>query len=251
MNPFLSAATVFICSFAGALGGLALRARMPDLERETRDVLTLVMGLVSTVTAMVLSLMITSSSAVLTTQDGEVQQLSARIVDLDRRLAHYGPETNEIRALLRAIVIAEVQRLWPPDDADGTALTPAPGIVEADDLYGRIIGLRPQSEMQRFAKDRALQTMGELAQIRLLMQEQATETIPVLFFGIMVFWLVALFTGFGLLARRNAVVVASLSVGALIVGCAIFLVIETRQCYTGLIQVSSAPMKSALAQMGR
>jgi len=253
MTPLVSGAIVFICVFAGSLGGLALRVRVPDryLDADSRDAMKLVVGLVSTVTAMVLSLMIAASNAVFVTQDSDVQQLSAHFVDLDRRLAFYGAETKEIRAMLREVITAEIQRLWRPGSATSADLAPAPATLQGDDVYARILALKPQSDAQRFGQGRALQTIAEMGHLRLLMQEQAGDMIPSPVFAVLLAWLVALFAGFGLLARRNAMVVTSLLVGALIVAGAIFLILETRHCYTGLIQISSAPMKRALAQIGR
>lgn len=247
------AAIVFICVFAGALGGLALRARVPDryFDADSRDAMGLVIALVSTVTAMVLSLLVNSSNSLLNTQQSEVQQLSAHFVELDHRLALYGPETKEIRAMLREVIAAEIQRLWQPGSAASDDLATAPATLAGDDVYARILALNPQSDTQRFSQSHALQSVTEMAHIRLLMNEQASQAIPWPFLSILVFWLVVLFAGFGLLARRSAIMVTSLFVGALVVAGALFLVVEMRHGYTGLIQISSAPLKNALAQIGR
>jgi len=253
MTARVIAAIVFACVFAGGLAGLALRARVPDhhLDADLRDGMKLVLGLVSTVTAMVLSLLVNSSNSMLVTQDGEVQQLSARFVELDRRLAFYGPETREIRAMLRGIIVAEIERLWQPDSAGSTDLAQAPATLAGDDVYVKILALNPQSDAQRFGQSRALQLFTEMAHTRLLMHEQASEALPWPFMVVLVFWMVALFTGFGILARRNAMGVTTLFFGALIVAGAMFLIVEMRHSYTGLIRVSSAPMHRALAQVGR
>lgn len=253
MTGHLIAMIVFICVSAGALGGVALRARVPDhdLDTDLREGIKLVLGLVSTVTAMVLSLLVTSSNSLLATQDSEVQQLSAQVVELDRRLAVYGPETKEIRAMLREVVAAEIQRLWHPDGAADANLPQTPAALEGDDVYVRILALTPQSDAQRFGQSRALQALTEMAHIRLLMHEQASEALPWPFLAVLVFWLFALFAGFGLVSRANAMGVTTLFVGALIVAGAMFLIVDMRHGYTGLIQVSSAPLKSAMEQIGR
>ncbi|HUL67441.1 MAG TPA: hypothetical protein VLW55_22800 [Burkholderiaceae bacterium] len=253
MTAHVMAAIVFICVSAGALGGVALRARVPDhdLDTDLREGMKLVLGLVSTVTGMVLGLMVNSSNSLLNTQDSEVQQLSAQFVELDHRLAHYGPETKEIRAMLREVVAAEIERLWQPGTAASADLAQAPTTSEGDDVYAKILALKPQSDAQRFAQSRALQSVTEMAHVRLLMHEQASEAIPWPFLVILVFWLVALFAGFGILSRGNAMGVTTLFVGALIVSGALFLIVDMRHGYTGLIQISSAPMQRALAQIGR
>lgn len=63
-------------------------------------------------------------------------------------------------------------------------------------------------------------------------------------------WLTVLFFGFGLLARHNATVVAALFVGSFSVAGAIFLIVELNDPYGGWMQISSAPLRAALAEMG-
>ncbi len=91
-------------------------------------------------------------------------------------------------------------------------------------------------------------TMGTT--IRLLHQ-QAGGSLSWPFFVVLVFWLVVLFAGFGLYARRNATIIAALFVGALTVAGAIFLILEMNRPYSGLMEISSAPIRDALAQIGR
>jgi len=253
MPARLIAAIVFVSVFAGGLGGLALRARLSDrfFDEDTRDAMKLVVALVSTVAAMVLSLLVNSSDSLLNTQDSELQQLSAHFVELDHRLALYGPETTKIRGMLRGVISAEIQRLWQPDGATSPDLATAPATFQGDEVYARILALAPQSDMQRFAQSRALESVTDIAHLRLLMNEQASEAIPWPFLSILVFWLVMLFVGFGLLARQSAMMVTSLFVGAMVVAGALFLIIDMRHSYTGLIQISSMPLKGALAQIGR
>jgi nitric oxide reductase large subunit len=65
-----------------------------------------------------------------------------------------------------------------------------------------------------------------------------------------VFWLALLFISFGLFVRPNVTVVVSLFASALAVCGAIFLILEMYQPYSGLIHVSDAPLRAALAQIG-
>ena len=69
--------------------------------------------------------------------------------------------------------------------------------------------------------------------------------------AVLVFWLILLFTSFGLFVRPNVVVVVSLFASALAVCAAIFLILEMFQPYSGLIQASSAPLRAAVAQLGQ
>jgi hypothetical protein len=68
---------------------------------------------------------------------------------------------------------------------------------------------------------------------------------------VLTFWITALFISFGLFAPLNGTTVASLLVSALSVSGAIFLILEMYTPYGGLIEVSSAPLRAALAQLGK
>ena len=83
------------------------------------------------------------------------------------------------------------------------------------------------------------------------MYEQGASAVPVPMLVILVLWLTIIFVSFGLFAPRNATVVASLFVSALSVSCAIFLILEMYRPFEGMIQISSAPLTTALAHLGK
>jgi len=68
---------------------------------------------------------------------------------------------------------------------------------------------------------------------------------------VVVFWLAALFVSFGMFSNPNSVVITTLLICAVSVGGALFLIVELDQPYGGLIRISSAPLRNALAQLGR
>src|SRR5215471_8787492 len=92
----------FCCVFGGASFGLALRARLREhhLSTETKDFVKLGVGIIATMTALVLGLLVASAKSSFDAQKGELGQMAANIVLLDRALAHYGPEAKEARQVL-------------------------------------------------------------------------------------------------------------------------------------------------------
>ena len=78
---------------------------------------------------------------------------------------------------------------------------------------------------------------------------QAGGSIPVPFLIILVFWLSAMFVSFTLFARTNLLVITSLFVCALSFACAIFLVLELNDPFAGLMGISSATLRNALAPL--
>jgi len=97
--------------------------------------------------------------------------------------------------------------------------------------------------------NRAIQAFTEGAQIRLQLFAQTGGSIPVPFLVILVFWLSAIFVSFTLFARTNLIVMAALLVGALSFACAIFLVLELDNPFTGLMGISSATLRTALSPL--
>ena len=246
MNSTLIAVLVFVFVFGGALAGVAIRVPAHHQDAETKDVVKLVMGLVATISALVLSLLIASAHSSYDIQESEVQQLGAQLVLLDEVFAHYGPEANDARAQLRRMVKVELARLW-PDAGAARAATRAPqNYVPTEDLFDTVARLTPNSEAQRSAQARALQLMTTMGTTIRLLHQQAGGSLSWPFFVVLVFWLVVLFAGFGLYARRNATVIAALFVGALTVAGAIFLILEMNRPYSGLMEISSVPIRDAL-----
>src|SRR4029453_16828750 len=116
MNSIAVASLVFAFTFAGALAGLWMHARLPDthLAGDSKDVVKLVMGLIATVAALVLGLLISSAHRSYEAQDAEVQQIGVHLFQLDRALERFGPEAKEAREMLHRIVQAEVKRASVP-----------------------------------------------------------------------------------------------------------------------------------------
>lgn len=80
---------------------------------------------------------------------------------------------------------------------------------------------------------------------------QADSSIPSVLLAVLVFWIAVIFLSFGLFAPRNATVLAALLVCAMSVSGSIFLLLELNSPFDGAIRISSAPMRDALARLGR
>ena len=122
---------------------------------------------------------------------------------------------------------------------------------EAGRIFDGIAALPAKTDLERFGQSRALQLLASAAETRRLLAEQSQGSLSRPFLVVLISWLVVLFFGFGLFTRINATVVAALVVGCLSVAGAIFLILEMNQPYGGWMQVSSAPLRDALAQMSQ
>jgi hypothetical protein len=242
---------VFALVFGSALLAMLARTALPEhhLSADSKDTVKLGIALIATMSALVLSLLVASAKSAFDTRSNQVVQAAADIILLDRALARYGPETKEARALLQSTVAAVVERFWPADGARPIAIDPNISPVEA--LYDKIEKLSPQNEAQRLLRGEALTMTESVGRTRILLFENLGASIPVPFLVVLVFWLCVIFASFGLFAPPNGTVMVVLCVCALSVAGAIFLIIELDRSFEGLLQVSGAPLRTALAQLGR
>ena len=241
---------VFASVFGGALGGLLLRRALPSdhLSSESKDVVKMSMGLVTTMAALVLGLLVSSAKSFYDAQSNELTQMSARVILLDRILAHYGTETKEVRDLLRRAIADSIDRVWPEERTPSKPGVPS---TAPEALLDKIQELSPKDEKQRALQSQALSAAAGLIQTRWLMYEQETNSISVPMLVTLIFWLAAIFTSFGLFAPRNATVITALFVAGGAVSGAIFLILEMYAPFGGLIKLSSAPLRTALTQLGK
>lgn len=255
MNPATIASIVFVCVFGGAVVGMLLRAIMPEhhLSEESRDVIKLGMGLIATIAALVLGLVIATAKSTYDLQDSAVKHAAAKIIRLDRVLAQYGPEANQAREALRHTVALRIDEIW-PEERSQTGKMNTSGVIPVvghDGIDSTISRLEPRTDAQAAIKKRAFKIGGDIMETRWFVQGGAGNSVPVPFLVVVVFWLTIIFMSFGIFAPRNATVVAVLFVCAISVACAIFLILEMDQPFKGIMKISSAPMRFALSQLGQ
>lgn len=252
MTSLWIACGVFAGTFGAGLLGLRLRARLPEhhLESESRDAVKLVMGLVATMSALVLSLLVSTTQEAYRSQNDELALLAANIVVLDRMMLLYGgdlPEVQEARRRLRHGINLEFTRIMSQDGIRAEDLAPEGRRNPLEPFYEQVQRLRPSTDAQHQALARAIEVSAALSRTRMLVVEQLSSSLPAPFLAILLFWLAMLFLGFGLMTRLNATVVATLAIGALSVAGALFLILELDRPFDGLMRISNAPLRSALA----
>lgn len=251
MSPMAVSLLTLAVVFGGALLGIFLRIHLPSdhIGGDSRDVVKLGMGLVGTMAALVLGLLIASAKSSYDTQSAELTDISSKVVLLDRILAHYGPETKETRDVLRASVVRILDGMQSKQPA--SSYLTSSSSTGAEVLYDKIRDLSPANDAQRSSQAQAMSIVLSLAQTRWLMFEQSANSISFPLLAVLIFWLTIIFISFGLFAPPNATVIATLFVCAISVSGAIFLILEMYTPYAGLIQVSTAPLRTALAHLGQ
>ena len=251
MNTTLTALIVFGCLVGAVWLGRTLRRLLPGdhLTADSRDVIKLAMGLVATMSALVLGLLVSSAKGSYDTERSEVIQMSAKVTFLGRVLAAYGPEAAGVRAQLRETMEEGIREMWPGEMRRPARL--APNTQAANAAYGAIQALSPQNDMQAALKAQAATLAVDVAQIRTLLVAQSVPSVSTTMLIILVSWLVVIYLGFSVLAPPNATTILALMVSALAVAGAIFLILELDQPFGGLIRISSEPMLNALNQLAK
>jgi hypothetical protein len=247
----MTSATIFLISFVSIASGFGLGMVLPGarLSPETREVVRLGTGLLVTLAAVLISLMIASAKNSYDKQDAHFRQLSAHLVLADQLLSQYGPEAAEIRKMMRQAVPAAIDRIWHEKATSSPQSNAFSANSMAEQFNNAIDKLSPASDAQRAIKARILQASADIANTRLLMFADGDNPILTPFLLILILWLTVIFTSFGLFVEPGRVVVTVLLVFALSVSSALFLIADLSQPYAGLMQISREPLRTVLSPL--
>jgi hypothetical protein len=176
-------------------------------------------------------------------------QKASKYALLDRVLEIYGPQAAEVRDDLHALIEGETRRLW-PDDAHATARTKSQD-QKGNAFYGALLSLEARDETQRALKAQAASLALDIGQLLSLMEAESTTSISKPMLTVVVLWLVQIFLGFSVIAPPTATATFALIASALCTAGAIFLILELDDPFSGLIRISSEPMRKVLGQLGK
>jgi len=252
MIALIICAIVFACVFSGALFGMFCASVVPEhhLTADSRAVINMAMGMMVTLSALVVGLLIASAKSSFDEKDSEMTRAAARLILFDRTMALYGPETQDIRNRVRQMVAMRISQIWPEENAGSIAPEAFAKGSAIEALQRRLLDLSPKNDAQQWLKSNALRTATEIGEARWLILEQAGTHIQWPFLAILIFWLAMIFASFGLVAPRNRTVIAVLLICALAVAGALYLIVQMDQPYSGLIKLSSAPLRATLSELG-
>lgn len=246
MNSILVGSIVFAGTFGASLLALAVRRLLPEhhLKSDTKDTVQLAMGLVATMTALVLGLLVASSKGSYDDQRNEVITMASKIAFLDRSLTLYGPDAAAARDAFHRSVEVMVARQWSESPTEPARMDAQSAVTEQ--AYHAFHALAPKSDAQGAIKAHALDAAKDLGLSNWLLCERSGSSVSPALLVIVSCWLAILFFSFGLFAPRNATAVTALLVAALSAAGAIFLILELDRPFNGLLQIPREPMINAL-----
>ncbi len=220
---------------------------------DARDVLKSATGMIATLVALVLGLLVTSSKSTFDRTTDAMNESGAKIIQIDRLLKKFGPEALAAKNALKILTTDVITQMDEGKLSMGERLEANDRHPEGplEDRFTKPIqNLVPTNGEQEKIQRRASELMTSLIESRWSMIERATNKLPNPFLVLLFFWLAVLFAGFGILAPRNnpTILTAFLICGFSMAG-AIYLIVEMNEPLDGTMRVSTSPLKIALKVM--
>ena len=258
-----STALLLVLLLTSSALGWRLRRSLPQQHRtqDTVDAVRLIVAMLVTFSALVLGLLTSSVKARFDADADAIRGFGVRLTELDQRLREYGPEADSSRALLRTYTAAVLVDTWPgikrPPGRYPVALHPAQrGSAESlqlGDMLARIdlrlLSFAPVDPLHANLAALLRMRMASLMHERWTLIETAHATLSWPFLAVLMLWLMIVFAIFGLSSPPNAVVIATVLLCTLSVSSALFLILDFDGPFTGLLKVSSQPIRDALRHM--
>lgn len=238
MTSLSVALGTFIVILAGMCFGIFLRMNLPKryLNDKTADTVKLSAGVIATLAALTLGLLIASAKTSYDTRISQVRQMAAGLILSDRLLALYGAGAQDARAKLRATVSPVADQIWAESTTDASKRR-FEAAIEAEDYVNALYALGPQSDLQKRLKERVVQTTIEIARSRLDLFSQLNTLLPPPLLIVLAFWFAALFAAYSMYAEINAVSIIALTICAASVSGAMFLLFQMNNPFSGLMGI--------------
>jgi hypothetical protein len=267
MSEVWDSAILLLVLLGGSALGVVARPFLSERHRsaETTDLIRLVVTMLVTFAALVLGLLTSSVKASFDAVDTDLRSFAINLIQLDRSLRQYGSEADTARALLRSYTAAAIASTWktepkPPGDYYPRQVSPPPNAdsIESTSLGDMLttieIDLRRldlQNPMQRRLAPVILNQFERMTRMRWRLIEEAHSSISMPFYLVLTLWLVIVFASFGLSAPRNILSYITILLGALSIASVIYVILDLDTPFSGILMVSSQPMRDALTQLSR
>jgi len=244
---------VLVLVFVSALLGRLIRRRLPGshLDAQSEAVVKLSMGVVGTLAALVLGLLVATANSSFTSSSQEVTSIASNVIQLDHLLRQYGREADGARDLLRRYTAMKLQDLYPESSATKPTLDNPQTVSLLEELQSWLSTLEAHGANQRWLQSEAQRLTTAIVGSRWLLVERDVSGIPTPLLVLVVFWLCVLFMSFGLFAPPNTTVTVVLFLCALAVAGAVQLTVDLNKPFLGTVRLSGQPMKYALDVVNR
>ena len=266
MSEIGSAVLVFAVLLIATGLGVGVRPLLPEEHKahETVQLVQLVIGMLVTFAALVLGLMTASAKSNFDTASNDMRTYAAELIEFDTTLRELGSAADESRRLLRQYTAAAIASTWPQEPAPSGEYPRNLGVPDnPHQLENARLGdmltavgielrrLRTNDSLQQRALEDALTQYRRVVDARWKIIEEAHSSISQPFFMTLTFWLGVIFLSFGLITPRNALALVTISLGAVSIASAIYVIVDLDSPFTGPIVVSSMPLRDTLEHLRR
>jgi hypothetical protein len=254
MNSYLIAAVSFLCIFGGALGGLIIQSFLPPhhLTKESQESVKLGAGLIATMAALILGLLVSSSKGTYDRVNVLINEVAANMISLDQTLRNYGPEADPLRHNLLERFTTVRNDIWPEKNMVVTKSSDA--FRKESTILGlvkKIAALKSDDPGALQMQSNAIHIATELNQQRWKITVESTSKLPLTLVVIPIFWITFLTFVYGLFAPRNPTVALVLFFCSLSIAGAIYLICEMSMPLDGSIKVPSQPFQTAIELLSK
>lgn len=263
-SPWLSLIALALM-LAAVLCGAAIRRHWPEhhTNRETIELLQTTVMLLATFAAIVLGLLITSAKTDFDNLENDIRSFSATLVQLDYGLEELGPDGVPIRQSLVRYTAAATAAAWrdqPPPPGNYypiLARAHTPGLGATLPILGQMLeqtnsaleSLTPKGAPAIRRQAAAQRLMDVAIAQRWRITEASMGSLSSPFFSVLLFWTAVIYLCFGLSAPLNRINLMALTLSAMALSSAFFVIIDLYTPFSGIFTISSAPVRAAIEEM--
>jgi hypothetical protein len=250
MNIFFRSLAIATLTFLCAIAGFYVRTLFPSHAALSVDLIRSVSGLIGTLFAIVLGLLVSSSYSTFNSHQADFDALVTTAANIDLLLKHFPGESDQSRFVLKNMVLRLLHRYWP--DKKGRSA----GEISYNDLshdVTEILEINHAAEkFEKVTRD-DLNAIREFSSKFVAIQSNIVRSLssqmPTLLLAVVFGWACLLFFLYGCVSDANMLGIFFLFLGAIAIASANFLILELTHPYQGTFKVSSAAFDLLLGSM--
>ena len=252
MGHYVFSAVVLVLILASAALGSHVRARLADhhFSEDSLAAMRIAVGLVATLSALVLSLLISSGKSSLDLVNSALQHNSVAMIQLDRTLSRFGPSADGLRADIKNDYAQWISLLFSNKTGTNAEAESRKIISSTYDIQGRIFALQTADLSQDKLREHAMQLWDDIFAGRWLALEHRRGSIPPPLIAVLVGWLTVIFGIFGFSAPRNWSMCVVFLLCAVSATTAVYVALDLDTPFQGMVNASNTPMMDALKFIG-
>jgi|688.fasta_scaffold197197_2 hypothetical protein len=249
-SPLIIASVTWVVVFAAALLGMWIGGRLPEEHRtdDSRNVVSISMAMVSTLTALVLGLLLSVANTSFGENQEQLMSTSSDVIRMDHLLRLYGPEADGSRDLLRQYAHSMLSDVFPSEGSQRNVENEATlDLLAKVEQWAAL--MVPANATQRWLQPHILDVSDRIVQEHFTLVKERLDAIPAALMVLMLLWLVLLFASFGLFAPRHLTCITVLLLSSGAASGAVLLILELETPHSGFVHLSPNPLQHAIDVM--